>query len=103
LVKIVPRSSRNGRVARKPLNPNSHNRPNMPVSKVNRNYQMTIPRDVRRKAKIDRGDTVMVEYDEEAGLVVVRPPLRGKRKTWSLGRRLTVEEIESDIERGQSG
>ena len=89
--------------SRKRLNPNSTNRPNMPVSKVNRNYQMTIPRDVRRKAKIDRGDTVMVEYDEEAGLVVVRPPLRGERKTWSLGRRLTVEEIEADIERGQSG
>ena len=74
----------------------------MPVSKVNRNYQMTIPRDVRRKAKIGRGDTVMVEYDEEAGLVVVRPPLRGRRKTWRLGRRLTVDEIEADIERGQS-
>ena len=90
-----------GLSARKRLNPNSTNRPNMPVSKVNRNYQLTIPKDVRRKAKIDRGDTVMVEYDEEAGLVVVRPPLRGRRKTWRLGRRLTIEEIEADIERGQ--
>ena len=39
----------------------------------------------------------MVEYDEEAGLVIVRPPLRG-RKTLNFGRRLTVEEIEADIE-----
>ena len=69
----------------------------MPFSKVNRDYQITIPKDVRRQAKIDRGDTVMVEYDEEAGLVVVRPPLGG-RKTWNFGRRLTVEEIEADIE-----
>jgi len=43
----------------------------------------------------------MVEYDEEAGLVVVRPPMKGRRKTWRLGRRLTIEEIETDIERGQ--
>ncbi len=38
----------------------------------------------------------MVECGKEAGLEVVRPPLRG-RKTWNFGRRLTVEEIEADI------
>jgi len=75
----------------------------MPISKVNRNYQVTIPRDVRHRAKIERGDAVLVEYDEEEGLVKLRPPMRGKRRTWKLGARLTVAEIEADIERGQIG
>ena len=74
----------------------------MPLSKVNRNYQITIPKDVRRKAKIDRGDTVMLEFDEEAGVIVIRPPRRGRRITWNFGRRVTVEEIETDIEGRQS-
>ena len=73
----------------------------MPISKVNRNYQVTIPKDVREKAKIGKGDSVLVEYDEEEGLVKVTPPVRGKRKTWKLGARLTVSEIEEAQERGQ--
>lgn len=75
----------------------------MPTSKVNRNFQVTIPKDVRRKAGIERGDTVMVQYDEEEDKVLVTPPKRGKRKTWVLGKRLRVDEIEAGIERGQSG
>lgn len=73
----------------------------MPISKVNRNYQVTIPRDVRRRAKIEKGDAVLVEYDEEEGLVKLRPPARGKRRTWKLGVLLTVADIEADIKRGQ--
>ena len=74
----------------------------MPVSKINRNYQVTIPKEVREKAKIERGDSVLVEYNEVEGLVVVKPPLRGKRKMWKLGSRLTVAEIEADIETGKA-
>ena len=74
----------------------------MPVSKINRNYQVTIPKEVRKKAKIERGDSVLVEYNEDEGLVVVKPPLRGKRKMWKLGSRLTVAEIEADIETGKA-
>ena len=74
----------------------------MPTSKVNRNYQLTIPKDVRRKAGIDRGDTVLVEYDETEGMVLVSPPKRGKRKTWVFGQKLTLDKIEASIERGQS-
>ena len=74
----------------------------MPVSKINRNYHVTIPKEVRKKAKIERGDSVLVEYNEDEGLVVVKPPLRGKRKMWKLGSRLTVAEIEADIERGKA-
>ena len=75
----------------------------MPTSKVNRNYQVTIPKIVRQKARIDKGDTVMVEYNEDKDTILVSPPKRGKRKTWMLGRKLTVEQIEAGIERGQSG
>ena len=65
------------------------------------NYQVTIPKEVRTKARIDKGDSVLVEYDEEGGLVVVRPPTKGKRSSWRLGTRVTVEQIEVGIERGQ--
>ncbi len=74
----------------------------MPISKVNRNYQVTIPKNVREKAMIEKGDVVLVEYDEKEALVKVKPPVRGKRKTWKIGARLTVADIEKDIERGQS-
>jgi AbrB family looped-hinge helix DNA binding protein len=74
----------------------------MPISKVNSNYQVTIPKGVRIQAKINRGDSVMVEYDEEEGVVKVKPPMKGKRTTWKLGSRLTMAEIETTIERGQA-
>ena len=77
------------------------NRPIMPTSKVNSNFQVTIPKDVREKAKIDKGDTVLVEYDESKGAVVVSPPKRGSRKTWILGKKLNVEQIEAAIQKGQ--
>jgi len=59
------------------------------------------PKAVREKAKIGRGDTILVEYDEEENTVKLTPPKRGKRRTWKLGSRLTLEEIESSIERGR--
>ncbi|MHB8565468.1 MAG: AbrB/MazE/SpoVT family DNA-binding domain-containing protein [Nitrososphaerales archaeon] len=74
----------------------------MPISKVNRNYQVTIPKEVRQKAKIGKGDSVLVEFDEKEEIVKLTPPTRGKRKTWKFGSKLTVERIESSIERGQS-
>ena len=75
----------------------------MPVSKVNSNYQVTIPKEVREKAKIAKGDSVLVEYDDEEAAVVVRPPVRGRRRTFRLGTRLTTKEIGESIERGQTG
>lgn len=74
----------------------------MPISKVNTNYQVTIPKEIRAKAKIEKGDSVLVEFDDEQGTVLVRPPTRGRRRTWKLGKKLTVREIEAGIERGQS-
>ena len=75
----------------------------MPISKVNSNYQVTIPKEVREKAKISKGDSVLVEYDEEEAVVRVKPPMRGRRRTFRLGTGLTVKEIEESIERGETG
>ena len=75
----------------------------MPISKVNSNYQVTIPKEVREKAKISKGDSVLVEYDEEEAVVRLKPPGRGRRTTFRLGAGLTVKEIEESIERGQTG
>lgn len=74
----------------------------MPVSKVNSNYQVTIPKDVRERAKISKGDSVLVEYDEEEAVVRVKPPLRGKRRTLRLGENLSVKKIDEAIERGRT-
>jgi AbrB family looped-hinge helix DNA binding protein len=75
----------------------------MPMSKVNSNYQVTIPKEVREKAKIAKGDSVLVEYDDEEAVVRVKPPVRGKRRTFRLGERLTVKGIEDAIEKGRRG
>jgi AbrB family looped-hinge helix DNA binding protein len=76
----------------------------MPVSKVNSNYQVTIPKGVRERAKISKGDSVLVEYDEEEDVVKVKPPTRGRRRTFRLGGGgLSVRDIEEAIERGRTG
>jgi AbrB family looped-hinge helix DNA binding protein len=76
----------------------------MPMSKVNSNYQVTIPKEVREKARISKGDSVLVEYDEEEAVVRVKPPVRSKRRTFRLGGGgLTVKDIEEAVERGRTG
>ena len=67
------------------------------VVKVTRNYQVTIPAAVRAKANIREGDLVEVLYDEDEGVIKIIP-VRRKRLTIRLGRRITVEEIEEAIE-----
>ena len=67
------------------------------VVKVTRNYQVTIPAAVRTKANIREGDLVEVLYDEDEGVIKIIP-VRRKRLTIRLGRRITVEEIEEAIE-----
>ena len=67
------------------------------IVKVTRNYQVTIPATVRAKANIREGDLVEVLYDEEEGAIKIIP-VRRKRLTIRLGRRITVEEIEEAIE-----
>ncbi|HDZ35865.1 MAG TPA: AbrB/MazE/SpoVT family DNA-binding domain-containing protein [Thermococcus sp.] len=70
----------------------------MGLTKVTRNYQITIPSDVRKKLGIRVGDVLMVEVED--GKVVLKkselelPLLPG-------GKELKVEDIEKAIRRGQ--
>ena len=61
--------------------------------KVTRNFQITIPAEVRSKLGIKEGDYVLVELDEQEGVILVRPH-RKKWTTLKLGRELSPEEIE---------
>ncbi len=66
------------------------------VVKVTRNYQVTIPATVRKKAGIREGDYVEVWFDEEEGVIKIAPARR-KRLTIRLGRVVTVEEMEEGV------
>ncbi len=67
------------------------------VVKVTRNYQVTIPASVRRKAGIEEGDLVKICYDESEDVIKIYK-YRRKRLTVKLGRPLTVEEMEKAVE-----
>ncbi|MCQ4367230.1 MAG: AbrB/MazE/SpoVT family DNA-binding domain-containing protein [Sulfolobales archaeon] len=65
--------------------------------KVTRNYQVTIPASIRNRLGIHEGDILEFHLEDDKIIIkkasTVRPRIR-------LGKRLTVEEIERDIERG---
>ncbi len=69
----------------------------MPLSKVTRNYQITIPKEVRKKLHINVGDILMV--DVEGDRIILKkedlelPVLKG-------GKGLSSEDIEESIKRG---
>jgi AbrB family looped-hinge helix DNA binding protein len=72
----------------------------MPTTKVTRNYQVTIPADVRNKAAVERGDVLQIEYDDSSGIIRLLPPRKGARKVARLGRKIGVKDIEEAISRG---
>ncbi|USS40291.1 AbrB/MazE/SpoVT family DNA-binding domain-containing protein [Thermococcus aggregans] len=63
----------------------------MPITKVTRNYQITIPAEIRKALGIKEGEYLTVELRGEE--IVIR---RAKKswKTFKLGRKLTAEELE---------
>ncbi len=67
------------------------------VVKVTRNFQVTIPVNVRTKAGIREGDFVEVSYDEREGVIKISP-IRRKRLTIRIGRSISVEEMERAVE-----
>lgn len=71
----------------------------MPVTKVTRNYQITIPASVRRSLKIREGEMLEVEVEQDR--IVIRK-LDERRRTLRLGKKLSPEEIEQSIEEGLS-
>ncbi len=67
--------------------------------KVTRNYQVTIPAEIRLKAGVKEGDYLEV-YLNEDGCIVMKK-VRKKRKTLRSGRKLKIEEIDELIEKGR--
>ncbi|MCI4438518.1 AbrB/MazE/SpoVT family DNA-binding domain-containing protein [archaeon] len=67
------------------------------VVKVTRNYQITIPSEIRERFKVKEGDFLIVSYDEEENVIKIMP-FKKKRLTIKLGRNVTVEEIEKATE-----
>ncbi|ASJ01225.1 AbrB/MazE/SpoVT family DNA-binding domain-containing protein [Thermococcus gorgonarius] len=63
----------------------------MPITKVTRNYQITIPAEIRKALGIKEGEYLTVEL---RGDEIVIKRARKKWKTFRLGRKLTAEELE---------
>lgn len=68
------------------------------IVKITRNFQVTIPVDVRNKLGLKEGDFVRIVYDEEEKVAKIIPLERKRRIVVRLGRKITVEEIERIIE-----
>ncbi|GAB6946753.1 AbrB/MazE/SpoVT family DNA-binding domain-containing protein [Vulcanisaeta sp. JCM 16161] len=64
--------------------------------KITRNFQVTIPVEIRERLGIRIGDYVDITYDEKEGVIIIRP-YRRKWTTYELGRKLTPEDIEEVI------
>ncbi|WP_054840174.1 AbrB/MazE/SpoVT family DNA-binding domain-containing protein [Thermococcus sp. JCM 11816] len=71
----------------------------MGITKVTRNYQITIPSDIRKKLGIKVGDVLVIEIED--GKAVIKksdlelPPLLPG------GKGLKIEDIEEAIRKGQ--
>ncbi|MCS6768741.1 MAG: AbrB/MazE/SpoVT family DNA-binding domain-containing protein [Candidatus Nitrosocaldus sp.] len=65
--------------------------------KVTRNYQVTIPASIRRRAGIEEGSMVSIFYDEDENAIKIIP-IKHKRLTIRIGRRISVEEMEKAVE-----
>jgi AbrB family looped-hinge helix DNA binding protein len=69
----------------------------MPIPKVTRNYQITLPTEVRRALDIREGEYPKVEIERDG---IILRKLEKKRKRIKLGKRITIDEIEKEIEEG---
>jgi len=74
----------------------------MATTKVTRNYQVTIPSEIRKRVEVKAGDTLLIEYAEDEDTIKLKLPHRGPRKTRKLGHTLTPEDIETSIQEGIS-
>ena len=67
--------------------------------KVTRNYQVSIPAEIRRLLNIRLGDVLEVRCDQERGEIILKK-VEERRRTLKAGRELKPEEIEELIRRG---
>ncbi|NJE10171.1 AbrB/MazE/SpoVT family DNA-binding domain-containing protein [Thermococcus sp. MAR1] len=69
----------------------------MRVTKVTRNYQITIPAEIRKALGIREGELLEVHLEGDR---IVLKRLERKRKRLKIGRKLPPEDIEKAIEEG---
>ena len=70
--------------------------------KINKRNQITIPKEIRYKAGIEKGDRISVEYDQRKNTIKLIPTKRRNRRNWKFGSKLTVKLIEEAIEVGKA-
>ncbi|RLF22263.1 MAG: AbrB family transcriptional regulator [Thermoprotei archaeon] len=68
-------------------------------AKVTRNFQVTIPLEIREKLGVKEGDMIVFIFNEESGKVYMTKVVE-RRLRLRANRKLTPEEIERIIERG---
>ena len=68
-------------------------------AKVTRNFQVTIPLEIREKLGVKEGDMIVFTFNEESGKVYMTKVVE-RRLRLRANRKLTPEEIERIIERG---
>jgi len=71
----------------------------MSVTKVTRNYQITIPAEIRKALGIREGELLEVRIEGDR---IVLQRFKRRRKRLKLGKNMTPEEIEKSIEEGMS-
>ena len=69
----------------------------MPIRKLTRNYQLTIPAEIRKALGLDIGDYVEIQREDDK---IILKKVKKERKTVKLGKNLDVEQIEEEIEKG---
>ena len=68
------------------------------LTKISKNYEITIPQDIRNLLKIKEGDILDISLEGEK---IVLKKAETEWKTITLGKELSIEEIEESIERGR--
>ncbi|WP_199622700.1 AbrB/MazE/SpoVT family DNA-binding domain-containing protein [Paenibacillus alkalitolerans] len=69
-------------------------------SEIRSKYQITIPEEIRTKAKLSVGDKLLWQYDEVRNEIIVMPkPKSFSDKLWGLGKEIWVDEPSDDYVR----
>lgn len=72
------------------------------IAKIQRNFQVTIPADVRKKARIKVGD--LVDFDvTENGIIIKPQETINRNQAWFWSKKWQSEEkkVESDFRKGR--
>jgi len=68
------------------------------LTKILKNHEITIPQDIRNLLKIKEGDFLDISIEGEK---IVLKKAETEWKTITLGKKLSIEEIEESIDRGR--